>query len=109
MKCPSLDRLAELETLAPDDDCPADARLSVPASDLRDLLALIPVVRASGLRDLTELTALAGKADELSPPDQLRLAAGLLDAAEPELALRVSEKVVNALHLALLVNGGVRG
>jgi hypothetical protein len=44
---PSLDRLAELETLAPDEDCPPDARFSVPASDLRDLLALIPMVRAA--------------------------------------------------------------
>jgi hypothetical protein len=44
---PTLDRLAELETLAPEEDCPADARFSVPASDLRDLLALIPIVLAA--------------------------------------------------------------
>lgn len=59
--------------------------------------------------DLAELRALAAKADTLSPPDQLRLAADLLDAAEPELALRIAEKIVNGLHLALLVNGGSRG
>jgi hypothetical protein len=45
MNRPSIDRLAELETLRPDEDCPADARLSVTASDLRDLVALIPIVR----------------------------------------------------------------
>lgn len=48
MKRPTLDRLAELETLAPDEDCPDDARFSVPVSDLRDLLALIPIVREDG-------------------------------------------------------------
>jgi hypothetical protein len=49
---PTLDRLAELETLAPDADCPADARLSLPVADIRDLLALVPMVRAAEvLRD----------------------------------------------------------
>lgn len=47
MNRPSLDRLAELETLAPDEGCPEDARLSVPVGDLRDLLALIPIARAA--------------------------------------------------------------
>lgn len=56
--------------------------------------------------DLTERLA---RADELSPPDQLRLAADLLDAAEPQQALRIAERVVNALHLALLANGGGGG
>ena len=40
------DRLDELETLLPD-DMPDDARLSVPARDLRDLVLLIPVARAA--------------------------------------------------------------
>lgn len=47
MSRPTLDRLAELETLAPDEDCPPEARFSVPASDLRALLALIPIARAA--------------------------------------------------------------
>jgi hypothetical protein len=61
----TLDRLAELETLAPDEDCPADARFSVPAADLRDLLALIPIVR-----DLDAQLAKADEELELYHPDR---------------------------------------
>jgi hypothetical protein len=71
MSRPSLDRLAELETLAPDEDCPADARLSVPVSDLRDLLAVIPVVRAAEVLR-----------DSLDHPAQTVLAAPVCDAFE---------------------------
>jgi hypothetical protein len=73
----TLDRLAELETLAPDDDCPGDGRFSVPASDLRDLLALIPMVRAAeALRnslDADEQEDLSGKVCEaFEAYDQVR-------------------------------------
>lgn len=41
------DRLDELETFRMEDDTPLDARISLPWRDLRDLVALIPVVRAA--------------------------------------------------------------
>lgn len=41
------DRLDELETFRLEDDTPLDARISLPWRDLRDLVALIPVVRAA--------------------------------------------------------------
>lgn len=41
------DRLDELATWRPDDDCPDDAKIRIPAGDLRDLVALIPVARAA--------------------------------------------------------------
>ncbi len=40
------DRLDELATFQVDEGTPDDARISIPARDLRDLVALIPVVRA---------------------------------------------------------------
>ena len=40
------DRLSELETWLPEEDTPDDAKIRIPAGDLRDLVALIPVVRA---------------------------------------------------------------
>lgn len=61
VKRPTLDRLAELETYAPDEDCPEDARFSLPVSDLRDLLALIPVVREDE-RAVAEARALNDRA-----------------------------------------------
>lgn len=41
------DRLDELECWRPDDDTPDDAKVRIPAGDLRDLVALIPVARAA--------------------------------------------------------------
>lgn len=41
------DRLDELSTYVVDDDTPDDAKIRIPAGDLRDLVALIPVVRAA--------------------------------------------------------------
>ncbi len=41
------DRLAELDTMRLDADTPPDARISLPAADLRDLVQLIPIVRAA--------------------------------------------------------------
>lgn len=41
------DRLDELATYQLDDDTPPDAKVRIPAGDLRDLVALIPVVRAA--------------------------------------------------------------
>ena len=43
----SPDRLDELETYRLEDDVPSDAKIRIPAGDLRDLVALIPVVRAA--------------------------------------------------------------
>lgn len=43
----SPDRLEELDTLRLDDDTPGDARVYVSADDLRDLVSLIPAVRAA--------------------------------------------------------------
>lgn len=43
----SSDRLDELQTYAVDDDCPDDAKIRIPAGDLRDLVRLVGVVRAS--------------------------------------------------------------
>lgn len=46
------DRLDELQTWRPDDDCPDDAKFRIPARDLRDLVSLIPALRAAiALRD----------------------------------------------------------
>lgn len=41
------DRLDELATYTTEEDTPDDARVSLPWRDLRDLVALIPVVRAA--------------------------------------------------------------
>lgn len=41
------DRLDELSTWLPESDTPDDAKIRIPAGDLRDLVALIPVVRAA--------------------------------------------------------------
>lgn len=41
------DRLDELECFRLEDDTPEDARVSLPWRDLRDLVSLIPVVRAA--------------------------------------------------------------
>jgi hypothetical protein len=41
------DRLAELDTFRLDEDTPDDARVSLPARDVRDLVSLISVVRAA--------------------------------------------------------------
>lgn len=41
------DRLSELETWRPEDDTPDDAKVRIPAGDLRDLVALIALVRAA--------------------------------------------------------------
>jgi hypothetical protein len=47
------DRLDELETFALDDDAPDDARVSLPARDVRDMVRLIAIVRAAlVLRDV---------------------------------------------------------
>ncbi len=41
------DRLDELGTWRPDDDTPDDAKIRIPAGDLRDLVRLIPIARAA--------------------------------------------------------------
>lgn len=41
------DRLAELDTFRIDEDTPDDARISLPAADVRDLVSLISIVRAA--------------------------------------------------------------
>ena len=41
------DRLDELSTWLPESDTPDDAKIRIPAGDLRDLVGLIPVVRAA--------------------------------------------------------------
>ena len=47
------------------------------------------------------LTAIADHIDELSPPDQLRLAASLLEERSPRIALAIIDKVSSELHVAL--------
>ncbi len=48
----SHDRLDELATYTLDSDTPPAARISLPAEDLRDLVSLIPALRAAiALRD----------------------------------------------------------
>jgi hypothetical protein len=42
----SPDRLDELDTFRVDEDVPDDARISLPAADVRDLVRLVAVVRA---------------------------------------------------------------
>lgn len=56
------DRLDELECWRPDDDTPDDAKVRIDTRDLRDLVSLIPVVRAamawrSSLQGYSELYA----------------------------------------------------
>jgi hypothetical protein len=47
------DRLDELETFSVDDDTPDKARVALPARDVRDLVRLIPCLRAAlELRDM---------------------------------------------------------
>jgi hypothetical protein len=43
----SPDRLDELATWRPEDDCPGEAKVRIPAEDLADLVSLIPIVRAA--------------------------------------------------------------
>jgi len=49
----------------------------------------------------SELEALAAKIDKLSPPDRLRLAAGLMEARKPELAHAIVDRVVTELGAAI--------
>jgi len=50
------DRLDELDTFRVDEDVPDDARVSLPARDVRDLVRLIPCLRAAvSLRDAVTL------------------------------------------------------
>lgn len=46
---------------------------------------------------------LADEIKALSPPDKLRLAAGLLEQKRPELALRIARGVVEELGAALML------
>lgn len=48
-----------------------------------------------------EMLALKAKVDALSPPDQLRLAASLMEQRRGELAHTIAEKVVLELGAAL--------
>lgn len=50
---------------------------------------------------MTELEQLAQKIRDLSPPDKLRLAAGLLEGKRPELAHQIANDVVIELGAAL--------
>lgn len=48
-------------------------------------------------------TALADEIKALSPPDKLRLAAGLLERKKPELALKIAHDVVAELGAELML------
>lgn len=50
---------------------------------------------------MSELEALADKIKALSPPDALRLAAGLLEQRKAKLAHQIAERVVLELGAAL--------
>lgn len=74
----SPDRLAGLETLLPDEDCPADARLSVTASDLRDLVALVPIVHeAEVVRE--SLNTMVRQLDNATPHEDGPFDAGAIE------------------------------
>ena len=49
----------------------------------------------------TDLNALAAEIRSMTPADQLRLAAQLLDAHRPKLAYSVADRVVKTLGAAL--------
>lgn len=52
---------------------------------------------------LDQLEALAKEVNDLSPPDRLRLAAGLMEHRHPETALPIIRKVADELQLAIML------
>lgn len=55
------------------------------------------------------LERLAAEIGRLSPPEKLRLAAGLLDEGRPEMAFTIAERVVLELGAALALKELRRG
>lgn len=57
----------------------------------------------AGNRRVRELYDLAARVEALSPPDRLRLAAGLLEERQPDVALTLIRKVEMELSAVLLL------